>query len=752
MSGYYLPGEVLELLRGSAGIPVFDWLISRGDNDYPNIEPVGTIDTFSGGFCGSEDNINPVDKPTARVDLHSMAALAIMLYSDETTAEDDGVGVPGGSITSNWMWIREETLNAWFNAEVAASLDPSVPEVFREGYNSGSMLSTIAYSILDEGTRIFGDVAVRTMLDDLQDLSNAVFPGQNSNIPSTNNPFFELSKSGTFGKDLTVRQMLTNMIVQYAGALALYEVEQTNTGSVETAYREDIAIEARDGIIAIEDNGILTIDLSRVLWNDLLEDTPEADRKVKGEVGRNDDGLVGVDPIHRQDLIRLYLSQIEAFSEDGGRDPIEFLNEIARELYRVPDSIRDASAIFDRIHVRMENDNEPVTLTERPYKAFVQDGEHSQVDLFVGRDDIDDEVTGTSGSDLLIGGTGNDTLYGGSGGIDWFVGGSGNDIVSLLIDPRTFEQNNPDEPAEMSFLSFGKELLDQLLQTFSDWWFGDQNAERDTVEITLAGDLPRPIGAKGFSVIDVTLIESLLFRDEIVLLLQHEDSGVGVEARLSGMDVAVLSDRRDRIIVKETQLQAPMVLDLGNFGNADIYKEDFDLLSFEDFTTGIIMLNGVVRSFGENAVVPVYFTQQNVTASLNVSLPTEFQAFEDFEASSPLCFRGFEYLIGTDQSDILWFDKVNKIQKTVENWRTDQTAPMIGKIVTGKGNDAVFFRGALSFSQGEIIVPEGTSFPSLVGPLSVAGADLFLTIQGGEGNDSLVAMNGEHVELRGGEG
>src|SRR5207253_3194442 len=75
--------------------------------------------------------------------------------------------------------------------------------------------------------------------------------------------FSETVSSRLLGADKDVKQYLADLLVQYAGALAVYDIEQPFDG-VETT-------DVRKGVLALsDDRNVLSIDLSSVLWKDAL--------------------------------------------------------------------------------------------------------------------------------------------------------------------------------------------------------------------------------------------------------------------------------------------------------------------------------------------------------------------------------------------------------------------------------------------------------------------------------------------------
>jgi hypothetical protein len=120
------------------------------------------------------------------------------------------------------------------------------------------MQNAIAYSALEGNDGlVFGDTGIRAMFDDAGELGKAL-----GNNPSA---FFdETFGGGLLSSGTTIKQALANLLVQYAGALAIAKVSQAEGG-------ETHGVDVLKGILALSNGDkVLSVDLSNKLWGEAL--------------------------------------------------------------------------------------------------------------------------------------------------------------------------------------------------------------------------------------------------------------------------------------------------------------------------------------------------------------------------------------------------------------------------------------------------------------------------------------------------
>ncbi len=308
--------------------------------------------------------------------LHSMALLTALIW-----ARDNG--------RTDWVPVGTALWDAFFDAEIAATIPGIGATVGTLGSEAQSMQSAIAYSALDAGERPFGDTAIWAMFGDAGELGT-VMAGEPADVYS-DLLSFELTL-GLLGPGLTwktVTETLADFAVQYAGALAIGDVEENDV--------------ARQGVLALNpEETILTFDGSEMLWKDQL-------------------GLgTRLEPVN----IDNFRDAVFAQADETWLDTllrwtgISSLEDLARIGWQA-----GSADVFDRFHLRSRNDATYFLLPERPFGPA-----EGGVDVFIGNAESE-TVIGTTGDDLLMGGGGEDDLEGGAGD-DVVIGGMGDDTIA----------------------------------------------------------------------------------------------------------------------------------------------------------------------------------------------------------------------------------------------------------------------------------------------------------------------------------
>ena len=403
VSGHYLEGEIanqiptlqtkLGLALGALGASfpgTFSGLLLGALGNQQAIQ--GQINTAS----TDRDGVTPIgnrglpdqtlfDLSLDSVALHSMPWLTLMLFGEKQWAPT-GDGREGNG--SGWEAGIRFVLPGIASDDIGAALG-------RDGTTGntsagGQLANIIAYSVLNEGERPFGDSGARALFNDASDLGAA--QGDLSEVVNEK-----------------VRLSIGNLVAEYAGLLA------TNR------FLSNEWSQATDGVLILgssEEGSSIGIDLTDRRWS--LNNSIDAAH----------------DPFSAQGLINQIITESLAETIDGAnsqfvRDKlIQFLN--------------------DRRGSRSENaydDIDFVTVSLSSGKLF-KSNESQKRQLLIGTDSDerflldnlgvspaiviagggDDEITGTSLDDALIGGGGNDELVGGAGN-DWFFGGSGQDRI-----------------------------------------------------------------------------------------------------------------------------------------------------------------------------------------------------------------------------------------------------------------------------------------------------------------------------------
>ncbi|MDK4715913.1 hypothetical protein [Rhizobium sp. CNPSo 4039] len=191
LSAYATVGEALTILR-----------------NFQN-QPVTGLDS------GAESVLNSVQ-------LHSMALAAMLLYASDNNL-------------TNWSAIAPYWMPELWNDDVASAAGVDVYKT-ATGSSSTALQEMIAYSAIDEGTMLYGDVAIESFFDDATDLATLV-PGNVGDISSTN--------------DMVYRD-LSQVAIQYAGHLA---ADKSTDAALVTG-------------IVNSSLGIVTVNLNSSTWLD----------------------------------------------------------------------------------------------------------------------------------------------------------------------------------------------------------------------------------------------------------------------------------------------------------------------------------------------------------------------------------------------------------------------------------------------------------------------------------------------------
>jgi hypothetical protein len=299
-------------------------------------------------------------------DLHSMDLLVILMFASES----------GHTL---WQSAANPVLNALFDTSLA-----SVIGGCPEGAASvdAKLRGAIAYSAIDEGTRVFGDTGIRALFNDADELGLALTGG---NVSST------LSASS---------DAIAKILAQFAGQLAFGKVSMAS------------APEALSGVLALAmGQQTLTVDFADSLW------------RLGNSNGQATTNIVG-----RKELTDAVFSHWTTNDIRTGMTWLWGDND---------------SSIIDRIVFATTDDPLTTTIPDRETPSekvtlFAAGGSSDQITGSQYRDSIyggngNDNLRGGDGDDLMAGGEGDDRLCGGSGK-DYLAGGNGNDTVYYEAD------------------------------------------------------------------------------------------------------------------------------------------------------------------------------------------------------------------------------------------------------------------------------------------------------------------------------
>ncbi|NBB59860.1 hypothetical protein GVN18_11305 [Pseudomonas sp. ODNR1LW] len=297
------------------------------------------------------------------VELHSQALQTLLLYAD---AEENLGGWKADSE------MAAALVAALFENEVgkAAGLAKGTTGAAEAGDQLQRM---IAYSVIDEGVRPFGDLAARVFFEDGADLSVAATGGHSL--------FDETADA------------LAQIVAQYAGQLAKAKV-----------MTEEASDSQKDGVVGFED-GRLVIDLSQETWT----------------VGSDGD----VDIFGRKTLVEDLLKQ-DGLSESEALVMLDWLWNGDTHLIDRIEVETGSSGVARTLEPRPEEEGDEASVTLQIFSDGNDRITASDDREFMVGMEGNDRLDGGGGDDLIVGGAGNDILIGGEGR-DLLLGGEGRD-------------------------------------------------------------------------------------------------------------------------------------------------------------------------------------------------------------------------------------------------------------------------------------------------------------------------------------
>lgn len=337
VDGAYLAGEALETPRELSD-----------ENNFILDMYLGAYDTYVTGLDA--------------VDLHSMSTLVISTYASEMGIETDW----HSSAKYFWPVLYDDAF-----AENITGMSAITGTLADDEKWSDMLRTAIAYSAIDEGTRVYGDTGIVAMFEDANKLGLLLSAsGASANLDN-------------FGEDIS------KAFIQYAGELALNHTLQSIKPAV------------LGGVLNLSSSGdLLTVDFGEDTWR-----AAGHPWSFSGDIAARND---------------LFASIAEA---TGSSVAIQnaMLNQwesgTSEIFYEMVFAALDTSAITLSYINSMHSENAGMFIggqgVDTVYGTAYQE-------LLLGFDG-NDTIYGEDGADILVGGTGVDTLYGGDG-YDVFIG------------------------------------------------------------------------------------------------------------------------------------------------------------------------------------------------------------------------------------------------------------------------------------------------------------------------------------------
>ncbi|TFI58518.1 hypothetical protein E2493_09710, partial [Sphingomonas parva] len=649
---------------------------------------------------------NGLDRVLDGVAKHNMAALVLMKYADERKDKFPDWHRSWADLAE----LSDLALNSLLDTDIAEAASKNSRYVAQYGKdNLGIVIpNAVAYSVIDEGARPFGDTAAEAFFDDYDDLGKIVKRDKGSV-----NPIFTESLGGLqglfdmLGGNPPLIESLARIASQYAGALAINKVRRDANTEVKP----------QEGVFALaEDESALAVDLSDVLWLDVLK---------TGEYQGSESLVIA-------EQTALFKSYFSKSSDTRGLLTVllgmDSYSEAALDNLAKLGWEASSRKVIDRLHVAVGKDPEEITLAERSYKVEAAKGDETHVDVYIGHAGKE-TVHGTKGNDLLITEGGNDRIFA-RGGKDFVIAGEGDDIIVDSIRELAGPQDDGGD------IYVGDNLKQNIFEGIADYLANLVGLDdQDTVRYSVADSVTGALAAKGLEVVSGELV-TFEKRQALKLTIKDLNTGFVSSDILINIDVAELSERADTLYVDDATKRMPIVVDLSSKASGPVGKADFDTVDFSRSKTGAVSING---SVADNNAGPV-----SKLAELTRSVVVRLIAAA-FQPDTGLAFRGAENIKLTDKSDVFFGGNLAEMMGVKQKFFGTPNHPGWGTITGGGGNDLMVYFGPGHRKVGELL---DTSEPT--GP--TAGVELRLTLDGGQGNDDLLVIGGEKPIVTGGEG
>ncbi|MGN6776053.1 calcium-binding protein, partial [Rhizobium sp.] len=571
------------------------------------------------------------------VNLHSQALMVVTTYADSNHLVD-------------WYPLGDNLLKYFFDNDVAIATGAS--ELGGYGGAPAKMLDAIAYSVLDEGTLVFGNTGVRALFDDADALGALVSSGKVSRV-------LRGSLDG-----------LTEAIVQFAGSMAVRQVNYHDYESPSSPFHPE------QGILDLSDSdgkltsdpasaALLTLNVNQDLWS----------------LGRPSDQLGIVDILGVQDLIA---SMVERAEGTVGRDLIA---DAMQKLYRNNNSSNPFSITEVIGSVQFSLSESPLILALADKKDGY-DGYHASVFVATDGDDI---IDGNGQNNIIAGSNGDDTLVGHLGS-DLLIGGNGSDLFIDSVtekDKATGRQNEND-------IYIGRDQTVGLVTNFVDWLMN--GTETDTVRYTIdpltVDDYNTPEDESALQQEGVTITHlkktKLGQTEALEITVRNDKSGREGTDLLVSIDKIELSDRPDHLEIDDDALDAPILIDMGKSGRlaselplgekpgANDFIEKVDVADYSKVSHGLVYLNGVTSAHSEVGSLDNVF-QWN-------GFDQELLTLSDYIAKGALGYNDTLHVTGADRIELTDHDDVV------------MSADYGSIIETGAGNDKIWFMDGVAVS------------------------------------------------------
>jgi Ca2+-binding RTX toxin-like protein len=458
-TAFSVSGEVLEYIRNGSGQLFFQAFLSAfvGPVNLPILNSILSsigISDYSGIGANITENFIPntslesFDSFVNPLDLHSQSLLTTLLFGKEIWSENNG---------DTWKLSAQHVLNKTNNEEIGKSLglyqslNNSPSDRFTGLATPGNqMASIIAYSAADGEFLPFGNVGIKSLYNDMDDMGELIDEFQGS---------WEWFDSNI--------DNISKIIVNFAGRMAVGKVIIDEEENPEWMPAPDLTGSPLAGVISNEIflSGV-SINNSDELWNQgrFNEDPTITDLNHIGIDNKNRE-RVGLDLINEK-LLRDGISINDNFANTF----VGFVNNYNSEdiINHIDDAFDIKLKIFDNysfmrgigfygVNLAFVSERDGLSAIQLTMPGITFNGSGGDEFIIAFDDDIGSTIRGGFGTDFIVGGKGSDSLSAFHG--SWIIGGMGDDVISL---GETSFGINP-SPSHLSSFTDGGEDYDTLI-------------------------------------------------------------------------------------------------------------------------------------------------------------------------------------------------------------------------------------------------------------------------------------------------
>src|SRR6056297_2682870 len=745
-------------------------LIAEGQiESEANIDPNNTqLSTFNWN-----SNWLPYDFLDINFARHSQSLLTFLLFAQEDANIDK----------TAWQSLANPLFKSLFINEIGAQAGFKPKDEGGKGKEADKMFKAIAYSALDDGELVFGNTGIRALLDDANELGEIkdtdVFSRFDGFLPFTNDK---------------LKQPIVHAVTQFAAQMALQKVNY-KTG-------EDVPVEADQGILRFVSDGemrpnqseaendvetdgadLLFVNLASYLWD---AGTPPEGTEAPNKAAPKEltqwihSMLVSESETHQQTFFKLGKYKIEEtelpdlFNAVYGPGDIE--RKWGEELPFAAKYIRD---LFLPISSASGEFKLPETTLPETAASFSTDKDfnpayYKTASFFVGADQAQ-RVEGSNANTVFALSDHDDLVYlstrhteegaefaGGGQDIVFGRGGADTFVDYFVGETRTNTDQSLEDGKYIDDVIYGGERKAISIKDFFAKVFNVEQVDQFYYSRMLKHDAPTSLAQKGLTVTDVSR-RSIRDIDFIAITTRDDnfDDAPEMTDLFNGVERVYLTADGDNAIADDDWLKQPILLDFADFGvhqiegddetsEIEVKRDDFDEISFTNLSTGIDLINGsvVATDDDENAY---RFTEKAVLGSLFslARIAKYVLGFSPENEEFPFKTQGAERIIGTEFGDNIVLAGPSLLSKYLGDWDDEDRPQLLGEVKGGAGGDNI-----LIYRPG--FVKEGDPIPVAYGGAEdgsvIAGSDLRTTIDGGTGDDWIVALGGQAAVTIGGMG